>query len=230
MAGSMLPPGVRRPKRWSRRIQSVVNHAISLAYFSLTSTRSWAANSGNARVRLSAENDRLRQEVALLNEELRIKDARMIRIPTHRRPHYPPIERLAILALLAARGCSMAQTARRLLVTTTTVASWMSSLDERGPDSLVQMRDPVNKLPEFPIYIAQRPKVICPAMGKVKIAQVLCRAGLHLGPTTVRWMLSDTHRRRPSSRVRAFGRSVRAKRLSHIGQCDLSTVPTSLGF
>jgi len=59
--------------------------------------------------------------VALLAEELRIKDTRMQRIPPQRRPHYPPIERLAILELRAARGWSLAQTARRLLVTSLTV-------------------------------------------------------------------------------------------------------------
>ena len=92
MAGSMPPPSIPLPKRWSRRVRSAVIHAISLAHFSLTSTRSWAANSWNARIHLSAENDRLRQEIALLQEEVRIKDARMLRIPAPRRPHYPPTE------------------------------------------------------------------------------------------------------------------------------------------
>ena len=60
-------------------------------HFSLTSTRSWAANNWNSRIRLNAENNRLHQEIALLREEMRIKDARMLRIPAQRRPHYPPI-------------------------------------------------------------------------------------------------------------------------------------------
>jgi len=63
-----------------------VIHAISLAHFSLTSTRSWAINSWNARIRLMAENERLLQELALLQEEMRIKDSRMLRIPAQRRP------------------------------------------------------------------------------------------------------------------------------------------------
>jgi len=94
------------PKDWPRCIRSAVIHTISLAQFSLTHTRSWAANSWNARIRLKQENDRLRQEVVILIEEMRIKDARMLRIPAQRRPHYPPIERLAILQLRAARGWS----------------------------------------------------------------------------------------------------------------------------
>jgi hypothetical protein len=50
-------------------------HVISLAQFALAYTRGWAANSPNARVRLKAECDRAQQEVALVNEELRIHRA-----------------------------------------------------------------------------------------------------------------------------------------------------------
>jgi hypothetical protein len=51
MAGYTAPPKIPLPKGWSRRVRSGVIHAISLAHFSLTSTRSWAANSWNARIR-----------------------------------------------------------------------------------------------------------------------------------------------------------------------------------
>ncbi len=131
------------PKAWPRSVRSAVVHAVSLAHFSLTSARAVAANSINARIRLKEENDRLRQEIALLREELRIKDARMERIPAQRRPHYPPTERLAILELRAARAWSIAQTARRLLVTPLTVTSWMRRLDDEGPDALDSNREPV---------------------------------------------------------------------------------------
>jgi hypothetical protein len=85
MAGSMPPPRIPLPRGWPRRVRTAVIHAISMAHFSLTSTRSCVANNWNARIRLTAENDRLRQELALLQEEMRIKDARMLRIPAHRR-------------------------------------------------------------------------------------------------------------------------------------------------
>ena len=92
-----IPPdlGLALSKGWPTRIRSAVIHVISLAHFSVTFARSVAANSINARIRLKAENSRLRQEIALLIEEMRIKDARMERIPAQRRPHYPPIERMA---------------------------------------------------------------------------------------------------------------------------------------
>ena len=53
---------------------------------------------------------------------MRLKDARMARIPGHRRPYDQPTERLAILELRAARGWSLEQTAERMLVTPATVA------------------------------------------------------------------------------------------------------------
>ena len=62
----------------------------------------------NGRVRLKVENDRLRQKVGQLEEQIRIKDARMEQINPHQRPHYPPTERMAILELRTARGWSQA--------------------------------------------------------------------------------------------------------------------------
>ena len=111
------------PEAWLRRVRSAVVHVVAMTRVSLTMARAHAENHFDARVRLQAENNRLRQEVALLNEELRIKDARMDRIPAQRRPHYPPMERLAILDLRAARGWSGAETARRLLVTPQTASA-----------------------------------------------------------------------------------------------------------
>ncbi len=60
MPGSPPPPRIPLPRASSHRVRSAVIHAISLAHFSLTSTRSCAVNSWNARVRLKAENDQLR--------------------------------------------------------------------------------------------------------------------------------------------------------------------------
>jgi putative transposase len=203
---------------------------MSLAHFSLITTRSWAANSWNARVRLKCESERLRQELSLLHEELRLKDARMERIPAQRRPHYTPIERLAILELRAARGWSQTQTAERLLVTPLTVASWTSRLDEGGPRAILQLRVPVNRFPDFVGYIVRRLKVLCPFLGKARIAQILCRAGLHLGSTTVRRMLRDAPREPPAAVSAVAARTVTAKRPNHVWHLDLTTIPTSLGF
>lgn len=60
------------PRGWPRRVRSALLHVIALARYAVTHTRSWAANARVARVRLQAQNDQLRQEVALLKEETRI--------------------------------------------------------------------------------------------------------------------------------------------------------------
>src|ERR1035437_7280566 len=83
-------PAIPLPRGWSSHIKSAMLHVISLAQFAMAYPRGWAPNSPNARVRLKAEHDRSQQEVALLNEELRIHRARMAQLPPHRRPYYPP--------------------------------------------------------------------------------------------------------------------------------------------
>jgi transposase-like protein len=216
MPGSPPPPRIPLPKNWPDRVRSAVIHAISLAHFSLTSTRSWAANNWNARIRLKAENDRLRQELALIREEMRIKDSRMLRIPAQRRPHYPPTERLSILELRAARAWSLSQTARHLLITTATVASWMGRLDEDGSRALVQIRVPVNKFPELVTYMVQRLKVLCPTLGRVKAGQILSRAGLHIGATTIDWRGKEPPRRNPSPVAESSRPAVRSNRPDHM--------------
>ena len=73
-------PKLALPATWPRVVRSAVVHAVSLAHWSIVRARGWAANSPLERVRLRAHNERLRSEVALLQEELRIKDERLGKI------------------------------------------------------------------------------------------------------------------------------------------------------
>ena len=125
-------PKIALPKEWPRVAKSAIVHALALAHFVVAHVRGWCADSPLRRVRLAAECERLRSEVALLREELRIKDARLGCIPPRNRPHDPPAERLAILALKAARGWNVSQAAARFLVESATIASWMGRTDEEG--------------------------------------------------------------------------------------------------
>jgi predicted RNA polymerase sigma factor len=124
------------PKSWPRHVKSAVLHTISLAHYAIVRARGWAAGSAGSQERFSAENERLRDECALLREEMRIKDLRMAQIPPHKRPRYRPGERMAILELRAARGWSIKQTADTFLITQATVSSWMRRINEKGPDAL----------------------------------------------------------------------------------------------
>ena len=61
-------PNVPAPRHWKNHVKTAILHVISLAQYATAYTRSWAADSRNARVRLTAERDLLTQEVALLRE------------------------------------------------------------------------------------------------------------------------------------------------------------------
>jgi hypothetical protein len=81
-------PDVPLPSGWASNVKSAVLYVTSLAHYAITCARGWAASSINARVRLAACCDRLRQEAELLREETRIKDTRMAKLDPRRRPHY----------------------------------------------------------------------------------------------------------------------------------------------
>jgi len=201
-----------------------------MARVAFTLTRSQVERRVNEWSRLRARIDGLEHEARLLREEIRIKDARMERLPAHRRPHYPPIERLAILELRAARGWSQAQTADRLLVTPLTIASWTHRLDDEGPDALVQAPEPVNRFPEIVAYLVRRLKVFCPRLGSRRIARVLARAALHMSATTVRRILRPPTKRPAKLRRPENLREIPATRPNHVWHIDLTTVPTIGGF
>ena len=83
-------PTIPLPKSWTKHVRTAMLHVISLAQYATAYTRSWAADSTNARVRIKAEYDRAQQEILLLRAQMRIKDVRMAGIPAQRRPHYLP--------------------------------------------------------------------------------------------------------------------------------------------
>jgi len=223
------PPRIPLPKGWQGCVKSAAIYAFSLAHYCIVYARARAADSINARVRLAAQNDRLHEECALLREELRIKDARTAQIPPQQRPHYGPLERMAILELRAVRGWSLKQTADTFLLTSATIAFWVKRIDQKGPNALLQLHEPVNKFPDFVRYIVQRLKTLSPSMGKVKVAETLCRAGLHLGVTTVGRILKKVPQPDPGD-VAPRTRGVTAKHPNHVWHVDLTAVPSSMGF
>ena len=152
------------PSGWNKRVQSAILQAISLGRHCFISIVARMANSPNAVDRIVAENEHPKQEVESLRVELRLKDARMARLPSQRRPHYSSTERLSILQLRASRGWNMAETADRFLLSPTTISSWMGRLDEGGESALLQPREPVNRFPDFVRYLVQWLKALCPEL------------------------------------------------------------------
>ena len=91
----------------------------------------------------------------------------------------------------------------------------------------------VNRFPDFVRYIVQRLKTLCHSLSKRKIAQMLVRAGLHLGSTTVQRMLKERPVKPPGEPAElpiATGRVVTADYPDHVHHVDLTLVPTAPGL
>ena len=106
MTSRPLSRALPLPKGWSDHLKSSLLHAISLAAMALTVARSRAPGARGQTHRLQAGLERANSEIALLKEELEIKDDRWSRLPSRRRPRYSPTHRMRILQLKAARGWS----------------------------------------------------------------------------------------------------------------------------
>ena len=96
--------------------------------------------------------------------------------------------------------------------------------------ALVTVREPVNKSRDFVRCTAQHLKALCPMLGKAKIAEMLCRAGLHLRTTTVGLIPKEPTRPEPSKATNSTGCMVTTKRPNHVWHVDLTTVPIGAGF
>src|SRR5436190_7932591 len=173
------------PKSWPAKVRSAMLHVVSLAKYAAVYTRSWAADCPKARARLRAERDRHQEYNLLLQEELRIKDAPHGQHSSPSPPLLPSHGTSGDPRIKAARCWSLEQTAKTFFVCPKTIASWMKRLDEDGASALVQLPVPVNKFPDFVRYAVKRLQTLCPNFGKKKLSEVLARAGLHLGTTTI---------------------------------------------
>ena len=120
----------------------------------------------------------------------------------------------------------------------------------------MQLREPVNKFPDFVTVVVQQLHATVPAMGKVRIAQTLARAGLRLSKTTVGRMLKRALPKaqppetpKPIKATEASGsakatalskpeveakpkaaRTVTARYPHHVWHIDLSLLPIVTGF
>jgi len=217
------------PRGWSKHVKSGLMHAISLAAMALTVARGRIAT---RRCGLLVELDRANTEIALLKEELEIKDSRWGRLPSRRRPHFTPIQRMRILQVKASRGWSCEQVAEAFMIDEQTMRSWLRRVDEEGEGALIQTTEPVNKFPDFVRYLVKQLKVLLPTMGKARIAQVLARAGLHLGVTTVGRILRETEPMPEDATTREAIEAgvVTARHPGDVWHIDLTTVPTGPGF
>jgi putative transposase len=139
---------------------------------------------------------------------------------------------MRILQLRAARGWTLEKTARAFLIEMQTLLGWMGRLDEPSGRPLIQTVEPVNRYPDFVRCLVRQLKALFPAMGSVRIAQILARLGLHLAVSTVRRMVREKKgplRGEPVA-VPALRRRVIARYPGHTWHLDLTAVPIRAGL
>jgi len=240
---SILPeptptPKIPLPKGWSELTLLAVLHVISLARIVVLNASNWPGPEAEG-LRLRVENDRLKSEVALLQREIEIKDARFARLEPKRRPHYQPQERLEILIIQAARGLTNVQIARRFQVTLQTIRNWI--LGKNEDRAIVRLSEKPTRYPDFVRFLVQQFKACCPMLGRYKIADVLARAGLHLSASTVKRCIDEppadptkiefSPDNLPSDETDKPGNhEVKAFYADHVWSGDLTEVSTSNGF
>ena len=193
-------PTIPLPKGWPACAKEALLHAVAGARFALLEVVTGFENSPLPRAQYTAQVTRLTDQLAHRDEELRILRTRLGRIPAPQRPHYAPVERLAILTLRAATGWTLAETSRRFLVTPKTLSGWVRRLDEQGADALLQLPTPVNRYPDYLAVIVQQLRATVPHLGKAGMADTLARAGLHLAKSTVGRLLTRPVSKAPQPR------------------------------
>ena len=203
-----------------------------------------------------ADQARLEVQIALLREELALVHARLGRLPSRKRPNYTRPERLRALALMAARGYNRVQAGKALLVEPATLSRWLRWADDDSPN--LEHSPPVNAYPDEVTTVLHQLKALFPHFGKRRLAQMLARLGLHLAETTIARKLqepppqpappeapdtqpeealgtSDAAGATNSTGADAAknaktGKTVVARFAGHVWGCDISVVPTFLGF
>ena len=214
-------------------------NVVALARLAISDVRGAMALSPFERVRLRTDAQRLQDHVAMLEEQMRIKDARMARIEPRKRPHYTPQERLQILLLRSANGWSLARTAREFLVCQETIKHWMEALKDGKQGPLLPRLAPVNRFPDYVRNVIVMLKATQPSMSCQRIADSLCRIALHISDRTVRRMLREAPT--PSlaavrndalsgSETRHAARTVTAREPGHVWNIDITVMPIFGGF
>jgi transposase InsO family protein len=225
------------PRRWPTRAHTAFLNAVALVRTAVVTACADVDNAANPRAVLAAEITRLREQNCVLTETLRILGARIGVLPPQQRPHYPPQERAAILALAARGGWNHRQTANTFLVTAATIANWMRVVDDKGPDALVKPRKPINRLPAFVTAVVQQLSGLAPRVGKRQLATIVARAGIAISASTVgRMRKHATVKAPPPKPKRRAARPAKKKRVvtakypHHLWHVDITLVPTFAGF
>lgn len=165
--------------------------------------------------------------LAQAKEEADILRARLERLEPRRRRHYSPHQRFRILLFMKTYVMSLAETARRFLVSTQTVARWVKEASlHPGCDSvgsLIEPVPPVRRYDDVTRHLIQHMDEMG-FPGNDTIAHTLARAGWKVSPRTVGRVRKE--KRIPDPEPLLPNRTVQARHPNHVWMTDLTEIPS----
>ena len=177
--------------------------AIVLAQ-AMQTARMRLAAAASPLLRLMIQRDHAITESALLRRELDILRASRQGLAPHRRPDYPPEQRLAIIQLMRMRGWNVKTAAGRLVIHHNTLRAWIKAVEGKGPNRLLDGAGVWNRVDDAVRWAAREIRRLCPEpeFGTRTIARHLLRAGLQISRSTVQRLLREPEVKKPQRKPR----------------------------
>ncbi len=158
----------------------VLGQALMLA-------RSRVACLSSPVLRMMAERDHAHSESELLRRELEVFRAQREAMRPHKRPDYPPSQRLAILQVMRLRGWNAVVTAKRFVLHPNTIRTWVQTVEGRRDPKRLLGDVPWNRIHDAVRWAVHELRRLCPEpeIGTRTIAKHLVRSGIDVSRTTV---------------------------------------------
>lgn len=192
-------PVIRNPQTWPKPIRNTLDWIVAQLYFAHALLRERLLDSGRSSFRdFAALLDRSIQD-RTTSEEHALLRARFARLPARHRPHYSPRERIAILLLMRRNAWTVKEAARRFVVSTSSIRSWMNDFAE-GRLNADYRQVPHNKHAEVVAWIAHelKERYPLPECGYGTIAQLMVQNGIACSKSSVKRKLNRSKPKRPT--------------------------------
>jgi transposase InsO family protein len=218
---------IAKRRRFNPRALSALLKARELLALSLGLLLAKVRETADPVQGLMARVKELEVLLAQAREEADILRARLERLEPRRRPRYSPRQRFRILLFMKTYVMSVAETARRFLVSTQTLARWMKEASLR-PDrdtvgSLIEPVPPVRRYDDVTRHLIQHMDEMGFG-GNDTIAHALARAGWRVSPRTVGRVRKE--KRIPEPGPLLPPRALEARRPNHVWMMDLTEIPS----
>jgi transposase InsO family protein len=218
---------IAKRRRFDRHALSALLKAREFLALSLGLLLAKVRETADPVQRLMARVKELELLLAQAREEADILRARLEQLEPRRRRHYSPHQRFRILLFIKTYVMSLAETARRFLVSTQTVGRWVKEASlHPGCDtvgSLIEPMPPVRRYDDVTRHLIQHMDEMG-FLGNDTIAQTLARTGWRVSPRTVGRVRKE--KRIPDPEPMLPTQSVQAQRANHVWMADLTEIPS----